>query len=423
MRALARPRLLVVSAVAPFPGTAGQQVRVRNTLLALRPAFHVAFLTFAGRADVQATRRALGDFVDEAFVLPSASRRSPGARVWHGAVGALFSFVTGLKRSNYVIGHVELTARRIAEACDPSDYDIVLYEYWHAHRSAAALRRMGAACVLDMHDVLWRSYERQLGHRLGGWARWWWAHRLAAYRWRETAAWQAFDAVIAISEGEGAYARGQLPGKRVIVAPMGIDIDDWPYRWSPAYPPRIGFYGRLSSPANREGVERCVRGIMPDVWRTEPHAELWLVGADPPPWMRALERDSRVHVTGFLPRPADVLATMTAVVCPWRGRFGFRSRLIEVMALGVPVAVTSDAVAGMGLREHHGVLLGDDDARLAEHCASLIRDPDGARDHSRLARRQVEEKFTMSATYGHLVTELLALDAPTLAAPRPVPAG
>jgi hypothetical protein len=81
-----RPRLLIISAVLPFPGESGQQRRVAYKLRAFREEFEVAFLTFAPPAKVQETGRRLADHCDAAIVLPSRYWESQPRRLYHRAV-------------------------------------------------------------------------------------------------------------------------------------------------------------------------------------------------------------------------------------------------------------------------------------------------------------------------------------------------
>jgi hypothetical protein len=187
---------------------------------------------------------------------------------------------------------------------------------------------------------------------------------------------------------------------------MGTDLDLWPYSPDPATPPRIAYYGGLGNRQNEQCALRCATQIMPAIWAKVPNAELWLVGANPPESLSRLASDRRVHVTGFVDDVQQVLRTMTAVACPWTGKFGFRSRLIEVMALGVPVVVTPDAVHGMELEADRGVLLGETDGALADHAVRLATDPAFARDQSCKARDQVERCFSVESTYDRLIDDL-----------------
>ena len=97
---------------------------------------------------------------------------------------------------------------------------------------------------------------------------------------------------------------------------------------------------------------------------------------------------------------------MTAILCPWSGQYGFRSRLIEVMALGIPVIASPDAVFGMGLGPAQGVFLGKDDPTFVQRTLDLLEDPQLAKNQSFCARKHVEKNFSLEGTYGKLVIEL-----------------
>ena len=296
-----KPQLLVISAVLPFPRESGQQVRVCNTLAACAPLFETTFLTFAPTGALAHTRRELSMLVDRPVVLPSITQRHFAARVYHKIAGSGYVLATSLKSSNYILGSVELSPRRIASACPIGTYDVVLYEYWHTHRSLSLFQPRGIPCVLDMHDVLWRSYEGELRAHPSSLVRAMLPQRVRVYRRREESAWARYDALIAISAGEAEYVRSVLPQKRVLLAPMGIDLEEWSYRWTPSSPARFAFYGGQGSAQNRASVLSCVSRVMPLVWSRLPDAEFWVVGANPPPTVVALQADPRVRVTGFVP--------------------------------------------------------------------------------------------------------------------------
>lgn len=434
---MARRNLLVLSAVLPFPGSAGQQQRVRNKLLALSERFHVTFLTFAPEAEVAGLRARLAELVDLAIVLPSRYQANPLARLWHRLRAELFARRRSLKTSNYAV-RLEFDPRRVETALeglfDASDcdggFDLALFEYWHAHTCAPMLRRHGIPSVLDMHDLLWRTYERQrrdarlLGRPLpAAWNR----YRVDAYRRQEEAAWLDFDALITINRDEHAYVGEKLPEMQRFYAPMGVNLAEWPFQpapilsANPAGAPRIAYYGGLATKHNQQAALRCYREILPRLRRHVPDLELWLVGSHPPARLQALaQEDTGVKVTGFVPEVQPVLASMHAVVCPWVGTYGFRSRLIEVMALGVPVVATPDAVAGMELIDGEGLFLADDDDGMAEALWRLLGDPEHQAAAGRAARAQVEGRYGFDATYRRLAWELdtwLDTRAPT---PNPV---
>ena len=404
---MTRLRLLLISAVLPFPGTAGQQQRVRNKLLALRERFEITFLTFAPAAQVAEVERQLRELCDHALVMESSYLRASGRRLLLRVAAGLYAAACGLKTSNFLVGKVELSPARVLAAIEGRSFDLALFEYWHAHACVPALRRLGIPSVLDMHDLLWRSFERQLagGHQ-PEWLRRW---RVGAYRRREEASWQQFDALISINRNEDAHVRQRLPGKKVFYAPMGVDLRHFPCHPQPAQPPRLAYYGGMASPHNQRDALFCARKVMPRIWKQRPDAELWLVGSHPPEELRQLAAaEPRIHVTGFVPEVPPLLSTMTAVLCPWTGTYGFRSRLVEVMALGVPVVASQDAVSGMDLRSGEGLLLADGAKAMAAAALELLAAPQKALQLGRRGRLRMEELYSFEATYGRMTEEIAA---------------
>lgn len=400
------PRLLVVSHVLPFPRSSGQQQRVYYTLVAAMRRFHVTFATFVPEAKVAETEREMEGLCDDLVTLPSRYAASTAAKLGHRMASALYAAATGLKPSNYIIGKVELAPDRVRSLADETRFDCALFEYWHAAASTAGLREMEIPCVLDMHNILWQSYDVQLKARAGYGAAWR-RRALEKYKQREEQAWREFDGVVAINREEQAYVEERLAGRaHTFYAPMGIDLDLWPYSWEPAYPPRVAYYASFASPHNQRSAEMCASEIMPRIWEQHPGAELWLVGNKPPSHLRALEADPRVKVTGFVENVQPILSKMSVLLCPWSGRYGFRSRLVEVMALGVPVTSSHDAIAGMEFEHGRDILLGDDAATLAANALAILGDGELAKRHSVAARRQVEREYNVHATYDRLMAEM-----------------
>lgn len=397
-----KPGLLIVSHVLPYPRSAGQNQRVHYTLTALRERFRLGFLTFQPPSAIDETHRRLAEWGVEPIVIPSLTA---GSRR-HQAIGRLYAAATGLKRSNYAIGNVEFTADRIARHVDLSRYEIVLFEYFHAWRAAETLKRRGVRTVLDMHDILWRSYEQYLDQESRA-PKPWRNYALNQYRAVELRSWRAFDGLIAINRMEEAEAREHAdPESRIFYAPMGTDLRLWPYSHQPTNPPRLAFYGGMAAPRNQDFARQCAERIMPIVWDRHPETELWIVGNRPPESIQALAADPRIRVTGFVQEVQPLLATMTAILCPWSGTYGFRSRVVEAMALGLPIIANPDAVAGMELEQNSGVLLADDPQGLAEHALTLLNNPNAAIDLGRLARAKTETLYSLDATYGRLAREL-----------------
>lgn len=113
-----------------------------------------------------------------------------------------------------------------------------------------------------------------------------------------------------------------------------------------------------------------------------------------------------MKVTGYVERVQDIIRTMAVVVCPFSGTYGFRSRIIEVISLGITLVVSPDAMYGMGMDVGRGILVEETDKKMVQTCIDLLRNPEFARHQSQQGRAQVEEKFSLEATYGQFAKDL-----------------
>ena len=401
-----RPRALFISHVLPFPGSSGQELRVRNMLRAAVSSFDVDFLTCAPDTRIEQVKNGFRELQCRLIVLDSKICTSGLRKLIQNLACVWFVVRTGLKVSNFRVGTVDLSSERIFAAVNPHDYDCVIYEYFHAVDSVRVFRNAGVPAILDMHNVLWRAREERFNERseLPTWLK---RVSLERYRRREESAWDKFDALIAINRSEYDLVQARLrAAQKLFYAPMGTDLSSWSACWQPANPPRLAYYGGLASAHNEAAALRCHQHIMPVIWQRFPDAELWLVGSNPTKILRALTSDPRVKVTGFVEEVQDVLKSMSLVFCPWSGTYGFRSRIVEVMALGLPVVATPAAVDGMELESGRGIFLADTDKLLAERALELLSAPDLLAEQSQMARSEMVRLYSLEHTYDRLMMEL-----------------
>ena len=411
MRKMSLPKLLMIAPGVLLPLDMASKVRILNILKAAVEKFDVTFLSRCDRNDIFNNDEFLKSIgVNNTIFLPSRNRENIASRYLYGGLSILAKYIVGMPSHLFYSGLINLTSKRVADSLEDKHFDVVLFEYWFSSPSVNYFKKLGIPCVLDMHDILWKKlvtsdkfhlYDVSKNNHVKFLDR--------RYRKYEEAFWQRFDHLIAINHEEAVYVREKMNSNvSIITAGMGVDLKEWPYCWDPAALPRIVFYGSLSGKENEMAALRCVNQIMPLIWSKAPDAELWLVGANPTGSLLALQTNPRIKVTGFVDRVQDVLAKATVMLCPLKGRYGFRSRLIEAMALGVSLVTTSDAVYGMGLEEGKGITVHDSDDATVDAVIALLNSSDMAKEQSLLARKQVEEKFSFEATYGRIVSFLLS---------------
>ena len=199
---------------------------------------------------------------------------------------------------------------------------------------------------------------------------------------------------------------------RTSVVPNGVDVEFW-HRTSPTLgADRVVFTGKMNYPPNEDAALLLIRQVMPIVRRSFPAAELLVVGRDPTDRLRREGQAPGVTVTGFVEDVRPYLDTAAVFAAPLRFGAGIQNKVLEAMAMEIPV-VASPLAAG-GLRTGNGVRPplvvahspGDLAGRIVERLAAGPRaEPD------RAARAYVEEHFVWRES-ARIVGEALAAVVP-----------
>jgi glycosyltransferase involved in cell wall biosynthesis len=135
------------------------------------------------------------------------------------------------------------------------------------------------------------------------------------------------------------------------------------------------------------------------------------VGADPVREVMALA-GSGVEITGWVPDVRPHLARATCLVAPIRQGTGMRFKILEAMAVGLPVVTTPLGCEGIAAAPGEDVLLGQDAAELAAAALRLMRDAPLRRKIAGRARELVRRRYT----WERVVDQYEALYADVLAA-------
>jgi len=390
--------LLIISHVFPYPKNSGQGLRVHYTLKALRPIFNIVFLTSESFIDQESEEEAeIRLLCDELILLPTVYKRSHFDHIFIKFSGAIYSFFTGLKFSNFLAAYFEFSPKRIRMATLGLSLDLVLFEYWHAYKSISVFKSRNIPCILDMHNVLLHSYISQYDWTLPRFVK---RIHIRKYQIAEVNSWKSFDAIIAINNSELNYVKRHVSSSvKLFYIAMGIDMSVWPYVWQPCKPQRLAYYGGMGSLHNKRNALFCVESVMPFIWEKYPDTEFWIIGNDPDNELVSLEEDPRIHVTGYQEKVQDSLKYISVFLCPWHGKYGFRSRIIEVMATGVPVICSRDAVDGMELQEGEGLFFAESGPEFASLAVAFLSDKELLANQSKQARKQVEEIYSFENTY------------------------
>jgi glycosyltransferase involved in cell wall biosynthesis len=149
--------------------------------------------------------------------------------------------------------------------------------------------------------------------------------------------------------------------------------------------------------ANVEAVLYFAREILPHISNVLPDVKFYVVGSNPADELYALAKGNpNIVVTGYVDQVQQYMAKAAVFVAPMRIARGVQNKILEAMAMGVPVVTSSLGHEGIAAVPGKDIFVEDEAVNFAERVIDLMKD-DGLRSAtSGNARRVVEQSYNWS---------------------------
>ncbi len=395
-------RILFLSAWYPYPPDNGSKIRVYHLLRALAARHEVTLASFAFATARPDQPQALAGVCREVHVVPADPSVRPG---WLRAlryfspqpistlpIAAMRTATQSLLREgpwHAVIASTETMATYTLRA--PASVARILEEHnafsrWMGDRHAAATGRLNRAQTW----VSWqktRAYERRLFPR--------------------------FHLVTMVSAQDRDASRELVAGNRLPIAmvPNGVDCEHHRPGIASSRPGSLVYNGAMTYSANYDAMQFFLRDVYPQVRAAVPGASLTITGSTAGVDQAGLALDDTVHLTGYVDDIRPVIAGSAACVVPLRQGGGTRLKILEAMALGVPVVSTRKGAEGLDVVDGEHLLLADTPRDLAAATVRLLQDGALRACLASQARALVERRYdwrAIGAAFTALVEETVA---------------
>ncbi len=257
--------------------------------------------------------------------------------------------------------------------------------------------------VLDQHNV-----EHELIRRLSDVPdanpafRWYARMESRKLRAIERDAIQDADATLAVSDTDRDAFRALAPdvADRIETVPIGVDTDYFAVAERRPGADAILSIGTMSWLPNIDAMRWFASEILPLIRRAWPEARVLIVGANPTAVVRTLaERDALITVTGTVPDVRPYAKECGVFVVPLRAGSGVRVKILNALAMGLPVISTTLGAEGIPVTDGVDILLADSPHAFADAVLRVLND---TRLASRLGAngRALVERQARSAAAG-----------------------
>jgi sugar transferase (PEP-CTERM/EpsH1 system associated) len=183
-----------------------------------------------------------------------------------------------------------------------------------------------------------------------------------------------FDLCTATTRAERETLDGYGTGAQTDWFPNGVDAGFFAPSDEPYEPETISFIGRMDYYPNQECMQRFCDEVWPLLRAERPQLKLLIVGADPSPEMRKLGDRPGVTVTGSVPDVRPFVSRSAVMVAPLAIARGTQNKILEAMAMGVPVVTSTIAAGGVDAVPGEHLLVADTPQQVAAAVLRLVGD-------------------------------------------------
>ena len=356
----------------PFPPKRGGKIRPFNMIRHLTASGHRVYVASLVRSDEEAAEgKGLAEFCAE-FRMGRVRDAVQGLRM-------LARLPTATPSSMGYFYSPDLT-RSIAQLRAAHRFDLVFVhcssvaQYVEDVRDAPKILDFG-----DMDSQKWLDYARykpfplSLGYELEG-------RKLQREEKRLA---QRFDMCTATTRAERDTLDGYGTNVPTDWFPNGVDSTYFAPDGSDYDPDTIAFVGRMDYFPNQECMLAFCTNTLPLLRARRPGIKLTIIGANPSPAILRLGDIPHVTVTGSVPDVRPFLRRAAVMVAPLNIARGTQNKILEAMALGVPVVTSTLAAGGVDATAPDDFLVADTPAEIA---TAVLRIVDDRNERERLAR-------------------------------------
>ena len=166
--------------------------------------------------------------------------------------------------------------------------------------------------------------------------------------------------------------------------------------------PRLIFSGQMDYAPNVDAALRVIDRLLPRIRALIPKTSFHIVGRNPAEELVERHGKDGVHVWGGVDDMRTWLSAADMAVVPLEIARGVQNKVLEAMAMNLPVVLTSAAATGIGARDGQHLAVADSDDELVERVTALLSHPRQGWTLGLEARRFVVEELSWQATLAPL---------------------
>ena len=376
-----RAKILILTPRFPYPVVGGDRLRIYQLCRALATKYSLTLLSLCesdAEMNMEVPNDGVFDRIERIF-LPR----------WKSFVNCALALPSQVPLQIAYYRHSGFRKRAEELAVQ---HDAV---FAHLIRVGDSVKKLSCLKFLEMTDAISLNYHRIQRSRLSRSDLRAHVYALEANRLQkyEKSIVDNFDHSFLVSDVDRQYLFSDSPDKlgRVSVFSNGVELDHLTYQFEPNGKDLI-FIGNMYSLQNFDAAMYMASEILPLVRRTYPKVRLRLIGRVKQEQASKLMQFDGVEVTGEVLSIADAARGGGVGVCPLRLGAGVQNKVLEYMALGLPVVSTALGLEGFNARDGAEIIVANKPEDFAKQVIRLLSDRCLASNIANAARLYVDSQ-------------------------------
>ncbi|MBS1643490.1 MAG: glycosyltransferase [Bacteroidetes bacterium] len=358
-------KLLFLANRTPYPPFRGDKLKIYHLAKRLKARGHeLHLLCFAQNKEDFAARAKLEEIFSEVHLV--------GLPTWKSALNCVAALWD--KKPIQVLYFQERAMRqKLQELMSRNRFDAVHVQ--HLRMAPYLANTKSLPRILDLPDAFslyWKRRKELKSGLLKSWFERLEARRVLAYE----PVMDQFDRALVCSKEDLSYLEATHGVQNLRLLPNGVDLETfYPRDHDYSSGNTLLFTGNMDYAPNVDAVHYFVADVLPLIREKCPQVRFVIAGQRPVESVKSLA-SSTVEVTGFVQDLAEMYNAATVVVAPMRIGAGTQNKVLEAMAMGIPVVCTNIGFEGLEIAQGEGAFMQLDAATFAAQVIELLQQAD-----------------------------------------------
>ncbi len=376
-------RLLFIANRFPYPPFRGDKLKIYNLVKQLSKIHEIDLITFVEQQSDYQYLDELKPFFKN-IVLQDLPK-------WKSVLNVLLGFFNAKPLQ---VNYFKSTgfSKKVKQLIDENNYDAIHVQ--HLRMAQYAINISHPNVILDLPDAFSLYWERRKTVKRNFFVK-----ILDNIESKKVMKYEAlvlskFKKSLVCSIEDSDFLVKKHGVKNIDILPNGVDISVFkPSNHDYSHNNQLLFTGNMDYAPNVDAVIYFVSEVLPII-QEKRKVKFIIAGQRPIEKVKILDNGETIFVTGFIQDLTSVYNDASVVVAPLRFGAGTQNKVLEAMAMGIPVVCSNIGFQGLGIENGQGAFMKTNAAEFAQQVIELLDSEELRRKTGELGIHVIQSKFS-----------------------------